>query len=336
MSKEQEIIKSVLKFLPRSKNHLNEFFESDAEIISHHEKKLLFSLDEFSEEDYFRDHDPYTLGWNVCVCTISDILASGGNPEYFAHSMVIEPHKWDTTYLELFSRGIGDALKETGCSFISGDTGTAEKWHYTGVVIGETENPITRKGSLEDELIYISGPVGAGNLEAALKIYSNHRLLGKILKKYQHKFPIRQNESQLLKQYASSCIDTSDGILNALNTLSEINNIGYNIEDIPYLKDAAAACKLLGKPKSLLFLGECGEYELLFTIKKTDEQSFLKAAEKACLSFYKIGKTTAPGNKTISLNNKSIDISNFDIQARNYSSIKDYLKDLTTYAKKLK
>ena len=54
MDREVETIKRILKILPGSNSQLNNFFESDAEIIAYQGKKLLFSIDEFSQEDLFR------------------------------------------------------------------------------------------------------------------------------------------------------------------------------------------------------------------------------------------------------------------------------------------
>lgn len=335
MNKEQDIIKSVLQHLPRSTSHLNNFFESDSEVISYNNKKLLFSLDEFSQEDYFRDKAPYCLGWNVAVCTLSDIFASGGRPLFFAHSMVVNPAIWDQAYINSFSKGVGDALKAANCAFIGGDTGTSEKWHYTGVAIGESDKPITRKGAQEGDSIYMTGVVGAGNLEAAFKLYSDHKLLSTLLKQYKVQFPLRMEEAKLINEFASSCIDTSDGTFNALNTVAEINNTGFALDNIPYLKEGVLACKLLRKPKTLLFLGECGEYELLFTVKKEDEQRFIAKSKDMKLCFNKLGIIKPTQTKTLNSGGKAIDLNDFNIQARNYTDIKQYLNDLSKYAQKL-
>ena len=96
MNKETQIIKKIIEILPKSEFLENNFFESDAEIINHNNKKLLFSIDEFSQEDFFRDDYPYELGINVSIATISDILASGGRPLFYAHSFTIDNEKWDS------------------------------------------------------------------------------------------------------------------------------------------------------------------------------------------------------------------------------------------------
>ncbi|MCK4829628.1 thiamine-monophosphate kinase, partial [bacterium] len=265
MSREKDIITRIANQLPRSDKQLNNLFESDSEIIQLDFTKLLFTVDEFSDEDHFRDHDPSILGWNLTVATISDILASGGLPRYYGHSVMIDKNKWDDFYLERFSTGIADVLKKTKVFFIGGDVGSSDHWHYTGIALGETNNTVTRIGAKPGDIILMTGQIGAGNLEATLKLYTSKHILNKVLKHYKTRLALRFDESRLISQYATSCIDSSDGVLNALKTLSELNHTGFELTHTPYLHDGVLACKILSKPKELLLMGECGEYELVFT-----------------------------------------------------------------------
>jgi len=317
--------------LPRSNDQLNELFESDSEILSYHGRNLLFTVDDYSREDRFREHDPYTLGWNLTVATISDILASGGVPRYYAHSVIFNDNTWDQKYLSDFSRGIADVLKSSGTFFIGGDTGTADNWHYTGIAIGESESPITRKGAKAGDIILMTGVVGAGNLEAAIGIYSENPLINNVLRHYKTKLPLRNTESSLIREFATSCIDSSDGVLNALITLSDINSCGFELTHVPYLFKGLAACKILSKPAELLLLGECGEYELVFTIPEKDLAVFLQKAEDQRLSFTPVGRMIGQPERSLITRDKRINFSDFDIRGRDYSNISLYLEELTHY-----
>jgi thiamine-monophosphate kinase len=75
MNREKDIIRLISDILPRSVNQINQCFESDSEILRYGSEILLFTVDEFSNEDLFRDNDPYSLGWNLAVGTLSDILS---------------------------------------------------------------------------------------------------------------------------------------------------------------------------------------------------------------------------------------------------------------------
>lgn len=331
MSKEKEIISVISRLLPRSRNQLNNLFESDSEIVQFGGKKLLFTVDEYSSEDQFRDNDPYTLGWNLTVATISDILASGGIPRYYAHSMNIPVQKWDNKYISHFSKGIADVLTKVQASFIGGDVGTADKWHYTGIAIGENENPVTRLGAKPREIILMTGQIGIGNLEAALNIYSKKPLLNVLLKGYKTRLAVRFDESRLIREFATSCIDSSDGILNALNTLSDLNNTGFEITQTPYFPGGLAVCKLLSKPKELLLTGECGEYELIFTINEKILPLFLQTDKHKHLSFTPIGRITRQPERLLITSEKTIDFTDFNVRSRNYENISLYIEDLNKY-----
>lgn len=331
MHKEEKLIELITHILPESKLRLNKPFETDSEVIKLDNKNMLFSMDEFSAEDMLRSNNPYVLGWNLAIGGISDILACGGIPLFYAHALVIDK-KWDEEFIKKFSHGIADVLNKTGTAFIGGDIGSADNWSYTVSVIGTScEKILMRKGASSGEIIYISGRIGLGNIEAAMKLYSDDRRLAGICNLFDNKFKIRISEVSLIRKYATSCIDTSDGVFNALNTVSQINKTGYMIENIPYLKKGLLLCRMLSIPKMLMFLAEGGEYELLFTVKEEDDKDFLREAKNGKFAFYRLGRITPePPNKLIE-DGKELNLSNLNIRARDYDTVKDYLKDLVKY-----
>jgi len=330
MNDEKQIINMINKIIPSGSSRLSEVFESDAEVVRIGSENFLFTMDEFSSEDMFRDTNPYILGWNIAVGAISDILACGGIPLLYAHAMTIDKN-WSRKFIKKFSEGIAEAVKKSGCSFIGGDFGQADNWRYTASVFGQPNcRQVSRKGTAPGDLIYISGRIGAGNFEAALNMYAANRKLNFILKNVSTRFNLRLIESKLITEYATSCIDTSDGVFNALNSISGINQTGYMIKDLPYIKNGIIASQILSLPKTLLFLSECGEYELLFTIKQDDEKAFLKKANVQNLQFYKIGKVIPQSNKFRVLfeGNKTFMLDDLNIRGRDFDDSKEYLKQL--------
>ncbi len=324
---EKELINIFLAELPTSQHLQNRFFESDAEILSQQNGKLLFTTDEFSDEDHFRTDNPFRLGYNLAAATISDIFAVGGTPYAYSHAVKASP-LWDQEYIIQMAKGIGAVLRKCGIGSIGGDLGISEKWGYTGICIGYADHPISRKNAAEGDIIYMTGMVGTGNIEAAFSIYDHHkffRLGSRFMKNF---LPVRIKESKLIREWASACIDSSDGVFNALNTLSDINHIGYKIENLQYPSGAKLLCRLLGVPKEALFLGECGEYELLFSIPPKKNEGFLKEAIRNNVKFTRIGEFTNIGERTLRDGNKAWDLKDCSISARDYSSLQDYLNQL--------
>lgn len=333
MSKEKEMIEGIHKHMPRSTSQLNKLFEADSEIVDFHGKSLLYNIDEFSEEDLFRDEDPYVLGWNMATGSISDILASGGKPKYYAHSLVIK-NTWTKDYVEKLSLGISEVLKEVGVAFIGGDFGISKTWRYTGSVIGDLEGPpMLRSGAKVGDGIFVTGPIGRGNVEAALVLYAENPLVKHITGRWKNSFRLRSKEAEVIKRHSCCCIDTSDGVLNALNAISEMSKTGFVVGNLPYVKSGLLLAKALNVPKEMLFLSECGEYELLFTLSKEAEVEFLNEVEEKKLKFHKIGEVIEQGNKSLWERGWKIDFITYDLRARDYSDPKDYLRAVVHFLK---
>ncbi|MBU4251799.1 MAG: thiamine-monophosphate kinase [Candidatus Omnitrophica bacterium] len=329
---EKKMIEMITGMFPKSKQRLNKCFESDAEILAFGDKKLLFTIDEFSSEDMFRDSDPYSLGWNVAAGGISDISACAGIPLFYGHAMVVST-AWNKDYIKKFTQGIADVLKEIDTAFIGGDFGKAKDWHYTAAVIGKAGNKLlSRKGAAVGDGIYLSGKIGLGNLEAALKFYSHDKRLKIASNIFKCRFPLRLKESAFVSEYATCCTDTSDGVFNSLNILSEINGIGYEIKDLPYVDIGSFGAVVMSLPKELLLLGEAGEYELLFTVKPQREQVFLDRAKQEKFTFYKVGKVIDSA-KVLVARDREIDLSSLRVRARDFDNRKEYLEYLVNYLK---
>jgi len=330
MSIESDLIKKISSIMPRSEHQINKLFESDAEIIDFGGRRMMFSIDEFSQEDMMREHDPFSLGWNFAVGAISDILAAGGRPLFYAHSMTVDKN-WHEDYIKSFSQGVASVLEKSQASFIGGDFGRSNNWRYTAAVIGILEEkPLFRSGASAGDGIYLSGKIGAGNLEAFLKIYSEKKGAGKLARVVKNRFFLRLDEAKLIKKYAKACMDTSDGVFNSLNLLAESSNTGYEVRDLPYLKAGEVLARVFRIPRTLLFLGECGEYELIFTVGKQDEEEFLHEAQVKGMKFFKIGRVLESG-RNLYEDNREIDLSSLNVRARDFDDMRKYIKVLVDF-----
>jgi thiamine-monophosphate kinase len=330
MNSETEIIASLLKNFEKSSLHKNEFFHSDSEIINIGNHDYLISIDSYSDEDHFRLNDPFTLGMNLASCTLSDIFACGGKPLFFCNSLNAE-NEWSTDYINSISKGVSGILKRCGAAFIGGDFGFCGNWNYTGVVIGQSQRIVTRKGALPDDIIYLTGEIGPGNFEAASVLTGTGSKENDIFDRTPVIFPLRLDAASLISKYATSCIDTSDGLLRSLSIISQINNCGFNISHIPYFQSGLEWAKKMQMPKECLAFGECGEYELLFTVKAADENELLRDARRSGDSLFRIGNITEDSSQIISDNGHKYLVNDFNIFARNFKDHYKYINQLTEY-----
>lgn len=327
MNKEKKIIKIINKIFPRSKNQLNKVFESDSEIIKFNDKKILFTTDKFSEEDFFRENDPYILGHNIAVGSITDILAAGGKPLYLLGSLTVSKN-WSDDFIKKFIKGMKDVLVKADVSFIGGDLSISNNWDCVTTVFGECTGKILLRSNAENEdSIYITGKIGTGNFEAGLKLFKEI----KPAKSIKNKFNLRIKEFELIKKHSGCCIDTSDGVFNAIKTICENSKKGCDINNLNFIDNIIVFLKYFNMPPLLLFLGECGEYELLFTISKKSEKTFLEEAKMNKIIFYKLGKINNDKKIILNYENKIINLSDYNINARDYTDKKKYLKKIIEY-----
>jgi thiamine-monophosphate kinase len=322
MLTESDICKLLSSLLPSGRR--NECFQSDAEIFVLDGKQCLFTTDEFCSEDHFPEDDAFALGWNIAAGAISDILACGGKPLFYAHALTVSK-AWDRPFVEQFGQGVAAVLRETAVGFLGGDCGRAGSWRCTPSVIGVCEGkPVLRTGAQPGALLYITGPLGAGNLEAALRLYSAAMPAHKPTSRRLH---IRSKESGLVRRYATACTDTSDGLLVSLDALADVNACGYSVEDPPILHEASAFCATTGLSPLLILCGECGEYELLFTVPPhSREELESEAMEQGC-KVQLIGRITASGRR-IREGNESVTFTRAGVRARDYEDHQSYLDAL--------
>jgi thiamine-monophosphate kinase len=330
MMEETELIRLFLDALPHRPEDANAFFERDAESIELRGRRFLFTIDGFDDEDHFRTDDPYLLGRNLATGTVSDIFACGGTLLQYGHSVTVS-NEWDTEFISRFSRGIADVITECGGQFAGGDLGCSSRWHYTGVAIGQAERTLTRKGARPGDLLYLSGEVGAGNVEAAYALLAGDPALAATSQDPPLRLPLRHREGQCLIRHASACLDTSDGLLSALRTLSNVNGTGYEIHDIPYAQYCRDMLDALGLPHELLMAGECGEYELLCVLPREKEQDFLRDTRNAGLLFHSIGTITERGTAWLHADGQTMDLADYTHSARQFEDHRDYLRMLIGY-----
>jgi thiamine-monophosphate kinase len=298
---ENKIINDLTKSFHRSPKQLNKVHETDAEIIELENSpyNLAITIDTISEEIKTGLYsDPYQIGWMSVMVNMSDLAAVGASPLGIVISQIF-PQNISGEEIKIIQDGINDACKKCETFVLGGDTNFGDELIISGCAVGtvEKEKHLKRVGCKDRDKIYATGIVGNGNAFAAQKLLSqNFKPDSHLYRKDKLEntetlieyYPSAKFEwKNILINYASSCIDTSDGVLSSLDQLMRLNNIGFRFRNDWHEALDPSSKHLFAKynfPLWLLLAGEHGEFELLFSIPEEKEAEFLNEADRLNLN----------------------------------------------------
>jgi thiamine-monophosphate kinase len=280
----------------RAPRQVNGLQESDAELVRLPGTAGLLALttDAIVEEiqtGLYRD--PFQIGWMTVMVNASDLAAVGAEPLGLLLNETLPPDL-DAAFLAELQRGIAMASRAAGLPVLGGDTNIGSHLQTCGLAVGWVPDgqPMTRLGAAPGHLLYTTGPLGRGGAYACQALLGNApRTSG------QHGFQARAvpspgpdldfrpgprlHEGQMLRPFASACMDTSDGFLPTLDQLMRLNGFGFEVSaDLESYMDAAAARvnQPAAVPPWVFLAGPHGEFELVFTVPPEREAAFLEAA----------------------------------------------------------
>jgi thiamine-monophosphate kinase len=330
---EVDFLKEITSFFPRYAQQLNKLNESDAELIylANSTNVIAITTDMVCEEIALGIYsNPFDLGWFSIIVNISDLCAVGATPKFVLLNQIFS-HKYSREFIDEIQKGVRDACATYNVFVLGGDTNFSDSPALGGTMIGtfdNSEKPIQRIGAKPDEVLYASGLLGTGNLNAFLKLQS-------LDEKFNFKPSPNLQFSKIIAQYASSCMDISDGLMSAIDLICQLNQLGIfidrNINEIinPFCLDFSRNYDL----SPWVFLsGQLGDYELLFTIPLEKENLFLEQCEVNSFQPIKMGKTTIERSVRADGFESKID-TNFLRNLYNFSegNIEVYIENLTKY-----
>lgn len=255
---EYELIRGIAAKFPRDPQQGNALFGCDAELVRIGDATWGMTIDEFSpEEDHFTAHDPVLLGRNLATATLSDLLAAGIAPRYFLSALAVS-RTVERPFVDGLTSGLAAVLAEAGCAHCGGDLGTADLWRFTGFAMGPlaAAKPLTHRVPSGPQVLCVTGVLGDLNLAVFLTAPTPA-------------IELRLKEAALIRQYGTSCIDTSGGFFDAVWLLHEQSpgmRFMVDMADVPLAPVARQFAVQAGVPAEAVLLGGAGEYELLFTV----------------------------------------------------------------------
>tara|TARA_B100001939_G_scaffold333308_1_gene333160 strand:+ start:306 stop:1262 length:957 start_codon:yes stop_codon:yes gene_type:complete len=309
---ESEFIKKY--FLPISnkfKPSIN--LQDDAAILPNFKKEnFIISVDNFIEGI----HCPSLLNPKLMIiraifCATSDLAAMSAIPYCIFLSLTI-PSKKGKKFFKNISDGIKEAISAIGIDLAGGDlTSYDGPFAISVTVVGRKKSfkkALLRKGSSVGDFVGVTGFIGDAYI--GLKILEKKTKLFNLKQKKTainsflyppqlHKF------SYKLSNYAKTCIDISDGLVEDINKLAEMANCGINLS-MDSLPLSSFAKRLLRKGdftiKDYITAGD--DYQLAFTFNKKNSKKIKNLEKKFNLKVSIIGELI--NRKGIFLDNKNI------------------------------
>jgi thiamine-monophosphate kinase len=133
------------------------------------------------------------LGWRAAAVNLSDLAASGAEPEGLLVALAAPKETRVADVLELY-----EGIAETGVPVVGGDSTEAERLLLSVTAVGRSERVPGRAGARPGDRLVVTGPLGAAG--AAFRRQSFTRP------------PLRLKEGRELSAYAHAMLDLSDGL----------------------------------------------------------------------------------------------------------------------------
>jgi thiamine-monophosphate kinase len=215
---------------------------------------------------FFADAAPEDIGWKSLAVNISDMAAMGANPKWTTLSIALPAI--DHTWLSAFSSGFFACAEAFKVDLIGGDT-TRGPLNISVTILGEvpTGKALKRSGAQAGDDIWVTGQLGSAALGLAY-LQGKLSLESDALKPSIHALcrPTPRVDIGLkIRDFASSCIDISDGLLADLGHLLKASHLQARI-DLEKIPCMPALQQHLDQARHQhLILAGGDDYELCFT-----------------------------------------------------------------------
>lgn len=263
--------------------------------------QLAVSMDILQEGVHFLpDADPYLLGKRTLLVNLSDLAAMGARPLCFTLGLCLP--KADEQWLEGFSKGLAEVARAHFCPLIGGDLSASSPRHGSKTLCVQVHGELPegaglrRSGAQVGDKVFVTGSLGdaaaglqvlLGTCKESLDIEHRNALIDAFF------VPESRVAAGLkLRDYATSCIDLSDGLASDLGHILRASEVGaiINLEALPL--SAALRAAHDNATQRTLAIGGGDDYELCFTVRPENEIAMRAALESIDVRVSNIGDIT--------------------------------------------
>jgi thiamine-monophosphate kinase len=133
------------------------------------------------------------LGWRTAAVNLSDLAASGADPDGLVVTLAVPPETIVDDVLELYT-----GMAETSVPVIGGDTTSSERVVVSATALGRSQRVPGRAGARPGDDLVVTGPLGAAGAAFRREAFVRP--------------PLRLEEGKELAGHAGAVVDLSDGL----------------------------------------------------------------------------------------------------------------------------
>ena len=261
---ERKLLKEVRRLFPQAP-WVEVGIGDDGAVLKPLKEKLVVCSDMLaSSRDLPKGVDLFYLGWKAVISNLSDLAGMGARPIALLFSLGF-PSELERREAERVLRGIKEASSLYGVPVVGGDFSGCEEVVVSGTGIGAVKRALLRKGASPGDLLALTGEVGkaAAGLEILRKRKRGYTELVRSF--LQPRARVKEGRA-LAEGGATSAIDLSDGLAQALWRLEEESRVRLVVDSLPLSPLLKEFCEEEGlSPLDFaLYGGE--DFELLFTL----------------------------------------------------------------------
>ena len=271
--------------------------------------RLVVSVDTYTEGNHFIDFkNPELVIKKIIRSSISDLICKGVKPKYYFISGSGNKKTFSKSNLSKISKSLNQEQKKFKIFLSGGDTVFSNKLSFTITSIGFANSIIYRNKAQINDDIYVSGNLGDSYL--GLLVLKKKIHLNKLLKKYftnQYFMPnIQFKLVDMIKKFANTSIDISDGLLADLDKMINSQKLSYkiNLKDVPISFNLRKVLKLK-KFSKINYVSKGDDYQVLFTSPPKKRRIIRKICSLNGIKVTKIGLIQRANKKSLIVDHKN-------------------------------
>ncbi len=249
-------------------------------------RSLVVTTDVLVDGVHFSDRTTpaHSAGWRAIAANLSDLAAMGAMPIGVTVGLGL-PRETPIAWVENLYQGMTDCLTQYGGAIVGGDLVRSPIKTISITAFGqlEPEQVLRRSGAQVGDAIVVTGDHGRSRAGLAQLLESPVNPNPKLIKA--HQYPVPQLAiGQQIRDFATACMDSSDGFADAVLQLCHRSQVGAHITQLPIpsaLVDHPAA------QDWTLYGGE--DFELVFCCPIAAAQAFVAQCSTATI----VGHITA-------------------------------------------